>query len=31
MYSERSIKFAFDKVTGEIIDADEIFDDRLTV
>lgn len=30
MYSERSIKFAFDKVTGEIIDADDIFDDRLT-
>lgn len=29
MNYERSIKFAFDKVTAEIINADDVFDDRL--
>lgn len=29
MNNSRSIKFAYDKITGKILDADEIFDDRL--
>ncbi|MCO6174440.1 DUF6035 family protein [Flavobacterium sp. NRK F10] len=29
MATERAIKFAIDKNTGEIIDADELYDDRL--
>ena len=30
MATERAIKYAIDKNTGEIIDADELYDDRLT-
>ena len=29
MATERAIKYAIDKNTGEIIDADELYDDRL--